>query len=1080
MIRFKHFSNTLYSVAAPTVAAASMAAALCSAAPGAPHTPPPPRTAKLMASKIGVDYDKDVRPILSENCFKCHGFDEKQRMAGLRLDTLEGARQKLASGKQAIAAGNLSRSELIARITDHGALMMPPASSGKTLTKAQIETLKRWVASGAEYSAHWAFVAPKRPALPPVKQTSWVRSPIDRFVLARLEARGMRPSPEADKMQLLRRVTLDLTGLPPTIQEQTAFALDHSASAYEKVVDRLLASPHFGERMALTWLDLARYADTHGYHIDSGRDMWPWRNWVIDAYNKNMPYDEFVTQQLAGDMLPNATLSQRIATGFNRNHPINFEGGAIPEEYAAAYIFDRIDTTATAFMGLTMRCGQCHDHKYDPISQKDYYRFFAFFHNVPENGLDGQKGNAAPFIAAPTAEQQAKLETAGKEIARLETAAKDRAAALEPEERAWEATLAANPASLPDVTANIEARFKLDEGTGADVADATGKLKQAHFDGKPTWAQGLTGKAIVLDGSTTAEVSGLNFERTQAFSYGGWVYPTDAGSLTVISHMDDKTGIRGWDLFMQNGTVFAHFIHEWESNAMRVNTKNAIPLNKWTHLFVTYDGSSKASGVSIYVNGAPAELVRTHDSLTGTLLVTTPAHIGMRNPAAPFKGMLQDIRIYSRTLSPAEVSSLVTSGPIRDSLAVAPEKRTPEQKESLMRYYRETVDVQYRTLRDQLTKVQAQKSEIEASIPTSMVMQEMDKPRDTFILTRGQYDKPAEKVTAGTPAFLPPIPANLPANRLGLARWLVSQTNPLTARVAVNRMWQQVFGAGIVRTPENFGIQGERPTHPELLDWLATEFMRTGWDQKRMMRMMVTSAVYRQSAAETPAMLEADPENRLLGRAPRYRLPAEFVRDQALALSGLLVPVIGGPSVKPYQPAGLWEELAFGGGFSEQKYVQDHGDKLYRRSMYTFWKRTCPPATLQTFDAPEREFCIVRRSSTDTPLQALALLNDPTYVEASRKMAEKVILDGGNTPASRLDYIYRTALCRHPRKSEQTVLMKVFTSQLSRFTRDPKSADKLLAVGEAPVDKRMNPAELAAWTSVCTAVLNLDETITRN
>jgi Protein of unknown function (DUF1553)/Protein of unknown function (DUF1549)/Concanavalin A-like lectin/glucanases superfamily/Planctomycete cytochrome C len=1076
MITFPPTSRNLRAFLAGTLLVATLSAP----ASGSPGAPPPARMGTLLNSKAGLDYDRDVRPILAENCFKCHGFDEKQRMAGLRLDVREGTLQKLASGAAAIVPGNIAKSELVSRITDHGALMMPPASSGKSLTKAQIEILKRWVRSGAEYTAHWAFVAPRRPATPSVKQLSWIRTPIDRFILARLESLGMRPSPEADRMQLLRRVSLDLTGLPPTLEEQKAFAADHSANAYEKVVDRLLASPHYGERMALTWLDLARYADTHGYHIDSGRDMWPWRNWVIDAYNKNMPYDAFVTEQLAGDMLPNATLSQRIATGFNRNHPINFEGGAIPEEYAAAYIFDRIDTTATAFMGLTMRCGQCHDHKYDPISQRDYYRFFAFFHNVPENGLDGQKGNAAPFLSAPTEEQQAKLTAVNRDIARLEAAAKERSASIEPEERAWEARLAANPTALPDVTAGLEARFKLDEGAGAEAGDASGKIKPVRFNGKPTWAPGLTGKAIVLDGAATAEVPGLNFERTQSFSYGGWVYPTDAGSLTVISHMDDKTGIRGWDLFIQNGTVFAHFIHEWESNAMRVNTKMAIPLNKWTHLFVTYDGSSKASGVTIYVNGHAAELVRTHDSLTGTLLVDTPAHIGMRNPAAPFKGMLQDLRVYSRTLSEAEVGSLVTSGPIRDALAIAPDKRSAEQKDALVRYYRETIDSQYRGIRDALTAAQSQKSAIEAAIPTSMVMQEMDKPRDTFILTRGQYDKPAEKVTAGTPAFLPPIPANLPANRLGLARWLVSPQNPLTARVAVNRMWQQVFGAGIVRTPENFGIQGDRPTHPELLDWLATEFIRTGWDQKRMMRLLVTSAVYRQSAMETPAMLESDPENRMLGRAPRYRLPAEFVRDQALALSGLLVPVIGGPSVKPYQPAGLWEELAFGGGFSEQKYVQDHGDKLYRRSMYTFWKRTCPPATLQTFDAPEREFCIVRRSSTDTPLQALALLNDPTYVEAARKLAERVITDGGTAPASRLDYVYRAALCRHPRKSEQLVLLKVLSEQMSRFKRDAASAEKLLAVGESPRNMRLDVAELAAWTSVCTAVLNLDETITRN
>ena len=764
-------------------------------------------TAKV-ETRRPLDFDRDVRPVLAENCFKCHGFDEKQRMAGLRLDTPDGAMKSLASGKCAIAPGDLKRSELAERISSTGALKMPPAGSGKMLTPAQISTLRRWISEGARYQVHWAYLPPRRPALPTVKNTSWVRNPIDRFILARIEEERLHPSPEADKLTLLRRLSLDITGLPPTLDEQTQFLQDHSAGAYEKVVNRLLASPHYGERMALTWLDLARYADTHGYHIDSGREMWPWRNWVIDAYNRNLPYDQFTIQQIAGDLLPNATLDQKIATGFNRNHPIDFEGGAIPEEYAANYIFDRIDTTSTAFMGLTMRCGQCHDHKYDPISQKDYYRFFAFFHNVPENGLDGQTGNAAPFIKLPTPEQQAKLDEDAKQIALLESAGKARAADL-----------------------------------------ATAQKARAALD---------------------------------------------------------------------------------------------------------------------------------------------------------------------------------------------------------------------------------------AAIPTTMVMEEMPKPRDTFILVRGQYDKPSDKVTAGTPAFLPPLPPGMPANRLALAYWLVSPAHPLTARVAVNRLWQQVFVVGIVKTSENFGVLGDRPSHPELLDWLATEFVRIGWDQKAMLKLIVSSAAYRQSSAVSPEMREIDPENRLLTHAPRYRLPAEFVRDQALAVSGLLVPKIGGPSVKPYQTPGLWEELAFGGAFSQQKYVQDHGESLYRRGIYTFWKRTCPPTTLQTFDAPEREFCIVRRSVTDTPLQALALMNDPTFVEAARKMAERLITDAGLAPRDRLNMAYRLTMARSPRQAEITVLLGILTGQMAKYRKDPESARKLLSVGESPRNEKLDVAELAAWSTVCSTILNLDETITRN
>lgn len=1029
-----------------------------------------------------LDFDQEVRPILAENCFKCHGFDEKQRMAGLRLDTAAGAETRLPSGLYAIKPGHLKQSELVARITDTGPLRMPPAGSGKSLTQAQITVLRRWVSEGAQYRKHWAFVAPTRPALPVVHNTSWCRNPIDRFILSKLESAHLRPSVETDRSTLLRRLSLDLIGLPPTIDEQNQFLTDKSPDAYDKAVNRLLASPHYGERMALTWLDLARYADTHGYHIDSGRDMWPWRNWVIDAYNRNLPYDQFTVQQLAGDLLPNATLDQKIATGFNRNHPIDFEGGAIPEEYAAAYIFDRIDTTATAFMGLTMRCGQCHDHKYDPISQKDYYRFFAFFHNVPENGLDGQTGNAVPFIKAPNADQQSRLDEFTKHIAALESRAKARAAEISQDQAMWEKQLTpAVNGGVRDVTSGLAASFRLDEGAGALVHETSARVAPVVFTGMPSWGKGQFSPAISLNGATYATLgSGLNFERTQGFSYGAWVYPASGGAMTVISHMDEGAGIRGWDLYLGDGTVYAHFIHEWEKNAIRVNTKTPVPINTWTHLFVTYDGSSKASGVAIYINGKPAELDRTHDTLTDSILVSKPAVIGRRSASAPFTGMLQDVRVYSRCLAPAEVGTIVTLGPIRQALEVSADKRTQDQKDALAKYYRENVDDPYKKLAAELAAAQQARSALDASIPTTMVMEEMPKARDTFILTRGQYDKPADKVTAGTPDFLPPIPGNIPANRFALARWLVSPEHPLTARVAVNRLWQQVFGSGLVKTSENFGIQGDRPSHPELLDWLAVEFMTIGWDQKAMMKLIVTSATYRQSSKESAAMHETDPENRLLSHAPRFRLPAEFVRDQALAVSGLLVPKIGGPSVKPYQTAGLWEELAFGGGFSQQKYVQDHGDDLYRRSMYTFWKRTCPPATLQTFDAPEREFCVVRRSVTDTPLQALALMNDPTYVEAARKLAERLMTECGPAPRDRLMLAYRLTTCRAPVPAETKILLRILTDQMAKYRKDPEAAKKLLSVGESPRNAKLDLAELAAWTAVCGTILNLDETISRS
>ena len=1082
-----------------------VAATLAPAAPPKKAAPPP----KLPAVTAALDFDRDIRPILSDTCFKCHGFDEHPRQAGLRLDTQAGAFAKLASGKTAIVPGKPELSEAIQRMADPGPLHMPPLGSGKKVTPAQVALFRRWVAQGGQYKQHWSFVPPVRPALPPVKQAAWARNPIDRFILARLEREGVKPSPQADRATLLRRLSFDLTGLPSTPKELDAYLADSSPDAYEKQVDRLLASPHYGERMAIGWLDLARYADTHGYHIDSQRDMWRWREWVIDAYNKNVPYDRFTIEQLAGDLLPNATLEQKLATGFNRNHPINFEGGAIPEEYQANYIFDRIDTTATTWMGLTMRCGQCHTHKYDPITQKDYYRFYAFFNNIAENGLDGQKGNAAPFLRVPTAEQQAKLDDAAKLVAQAEQAVKARAIEAAPALAAWEAKMLAAGDDAAAVSAGLLANYAFDETSGVETKEAQTRLAAAVIKGKAQFAAGKFGNALQLDGATHAEIgTAIAFERTDKFSFGAWIYPTDNGAMTVVSRMDDGSKFRGWDLYLGDRKSYVHIVHEWENNAIRVNTKSQFELNKWTHLFVTYDGSSKAKGVRIYVNGKAADLDVTHNSLTDTIKTPVAARIGSRNGAAYFRGSLDDVRIYNRELSPAEVQQLAGAAAIRQLLAIAPEKRSAEQNQTLLTTYLSSEDPAYQKLSAELAGRRKKHAELDAAIPTSMVMQEMPKIRDTFLLVRGQYDKKGDKVDPGLPEFLtesmaPAAATNAPAvpppggiktvaqtdaakspaqprlTRLDLARWLVRPDHPLTARVAVNRYWQTVFGVGLVKTAEDFGTQGEKPSHPELLDWLATEFVRTGWDTKAILRLLVTSAAYRQTSRITPALTEKDPDNRLLARGPRARLQSEFVRDQALAVSGLLVEKIGGPSVKVYQPAGLWEEIAFGGEFSAQRYVQDHGEDLYRRSMYTFWKRTVPPPSLQTFDAPEREFCIVRRSVTNTPLQALVLMNDPGFVEAARKFAERLMLEGGATAEQRIDYAYRLTLLRRPRPAEQRVLLGYYQQQLAVYQKDNAAALKLLSVGEAKRNETLPVPELAAWASVANLVLNLDEVITK-
>jgi len=1035
---------------------------------------PPPAAAE-------VDFDRDVRPILSENCFTCHGFDENTRKGGLRLDLPEGAVQAMKSGKRAVVPGDLSKSELIQRVIATNALRMPPVASQKSLKPAQIETLKRWVAQGGKYSAHWAFTAPKRVAPPRVKNAKWIQNPIDNFVMARLEKEGLRPSPVADRYTLLRRLSFDLTGLPPTRAEINAFIGDKAPGAYERVVDRLLASPHYGERMGLRWLDLARYADTHGYHIDSHRDMWPWRDWVIRAYNQNKPFDQFTIEQLAGDLLPNPTLDQRIATGFNRNHPINFEGGAIPEEYHVAYIADRINTTATTWMALTMSCSQCHDHKYDPLKQKEYYQFFAFFNSVPEQGLDGSRGNAVPFLKAPTPEQSTKLASFDQRLGELDSAMKSRTAAVSSDMAAWMQTAATSVTSNPAISSGLVAHYGLDEMQGATAHDQSAHQERAEIRGTAAWAPGQFGGALKLDGTTFGELkTTVNFDSKDRFSYGAWVNPPSNEAGVILSRMKDDQGLRGWDLYLSDRKAFVHLIDTWDQNAIRVNTKAQLEVNKWSHVFVTYDGSSKAAGVKIYINGKLAPQDVTSDKLTGTIRVDTPTHIGRRNPGAPFKGLIDEVRIYNRELTATEVDLLARIDSVRQIAALPVDKRTPEQKSALERFYLEQHDEPFQKLSAEKNTVAAARTELDKAIPTTMVMQEMDKPRDTFLLIRGAYDQKGEKVAPGVPAMLPGLPQTQPANRLALAKWLVDPSHPLTSRVAVNRLWEMHFGAGLVRTPENFGTQGERPTHPELLDWLATEFIRIGWDQKAMHRLIVTSAAYRQSSRTTPELRERDPENRLLARAPRVRLPAELIRDQALAVSGLLVPKIGGPSVKPYQPPRLWEEIAFGGDFTAQTYVQDHGENLYRRSMYTFWKRTSPPPSLQAFDAPEREFCMVSRSTSNTPLQALVLMNDITYVEAARKFAERLLTETRATPKDRVYIAFQMALTRPAKPTELKALVDLYEAQLARYQKDRPSAEKLLAIGESPRDAKLDVAELAAWTGVCNVILSLDEAVTRN
>lgn len=1045
----------------------------------------------LVAADQVVEFNRDIRPILSENCFSCHGPDEKARQGGLRLDQADGAQQKLPSGQIAVIPENVLESELFRRVsTTDPAQIMPPSDSGKQLTKSQVDLLKRWIQQGGRYQKHWSFVPLNRPSLDALDAPSKAHGPIDAFIQDRLKREGLKPSPEAEKEALIRRVTLDLTGVPPTPGDVDDYLEDAAPDAFEKLVDRLLASPRYGERMTLDWLDAARYADTHGFNNDTTRTMWRWRDWTINAFNAGMPFDQFVTEQLAGDLLPNPTLDQLIATGFNRNHVINSEGGIIPEEYRVEYVADRVHTTATIFLGLSMGCARCHDHKFDPLTQREYYQFFAFFNQLDEQGEAGRVGNAEPTMKAPTPQQldrmtalTRRLESAEQSVEAKITQGLSRIEQWEPEFR--------NSLLVSSQNLKPLIRVSFNETSGTEAIEQCDPPRKAQVVGKAQWVSGKVDGAIKLDGGTHIDAGDLaSFERTDKFSYGAWINVENKDAATVISRMDDAAAFRGFDLLLANGKLTAHLIHHWPDEALHVVTKSELPMNQWKHVFATYDGSSKAEGLKLYIDGQRQEVEMTNNHLTETTITSKPLRIGRRTDGAPFKGLIDEVRVYDRELSPEEVLSLTTFDGLEDLLARPVEGRSVEQTRAIVKAYLKRTDPVYQQSQIAWSDLQTQKSDLEKSYPSAMVMREMTTPRVTYFLKRGQYDARGEEVQAGVPASLPPFPEGAPRNRLGLAQWLLLPRHPLTSRVAVNRAWTLFFGTGIVETVEDFGSQGQWPTHLDLLDWLAAEFsgqssdvdssaaLRPHWDIKRLHRQMVLSHAYRQSSRVTPELIERDPANRLLARGPRFRLQAEMIRDNALAIAELLSDHLGGPSVSPYQPAGLWDDVAVGADYEGTVYKQDHGEGLYRRSMYTFWKRTCPPPGMNTFDAPEREFCMARRSRTNTPLQALVLMNDPTYLEVARKLAERVI-KSAESPEARAKIAFRLALSRRPTPGETKILLRTVENQLARFRQNSAASKQLLAIGESRRDETIDEAELAAWTSVMSVILNLDEVITK-
>jgi len=1048
------------------------------------------------ATAAPLEFNRDIRPILSENCYHCHGQDASHREGKLRLDESDSATRD-RGGYAAISPGKPEDSELILRlISTDDEERMPPADSNKHVTAAQIQTLRQWIAEGAVYQKHWAFTVPQHAALPSTRQESWARHPLDRFVLAHLEREGLAPSAEAAPETWLRRASFDLTGLPPTPAELDDFAADvarRGEPAYGAAVVRLLASPHFGERLAIDWLDAARYADSHGFNNDSTRTMWRWRDWVIEAFNANQPYDRFITEQLAGDLLPHPTLKQRIATGFGRNHVINSEGGIIDEEYRVEYVADRVRTLSTAWLGLTMECARCHDHKFDPIQQRDYYRLFAFFNNVPELGEDGRVANAIPLIPAPTDAQQVSLAAQEKSLATLD-------ATLRGPRKSWRWRKSLRP-QVEAIAAS--ARTAIGGDAGVDLLPPRDPAATAGVTG-PAWrstplASGATTPAPgLLAGAAPAPGPGpkitgeqLDFAGKEGVTLSLWLRPDadnpgDVALLSSLNHVGSKADAqygRGREIRLIDGEVEVRLSERLPAYAIIVRSKGAaIRPETWRHVTVIYAGGKVAAAVRIFMDGTEMATEALYNGLPGEppkrefLIGADNAPEGVR-----WRGAIDGMRSFPRTLDAAAVRSRFHAEALPLALGIL--ERTPRDplattwvREALLAERKDT-----RLAHGERTALWENHLALHRSLPTAMVMEELPQPRPTFVLNRGNYDAHGEPVEAGVPeALIAPWPAGAPRNRLGLAQWLTQPAHPLTSRVVVNRFWAQLFGTGLVKTLEDFGSQSEWPSHPEVLDWLARDFVDGGWNIKALLRSLVLSATYRQTSSAAPALIARDPENRLLARGPRLRLPAELLRDQALAVSGLLTRQLGGPSVFPYQPEKLYAGLVVGANYPGTTWTQSTGDDLYRRSLYTFWKRTVPHPAMLTFDAPDREVCIVRRSRTNRPLQALALWNEPGYVEAARHLGARLLREGGAGDSDRVAFAFRLATGRRPDSAEARVLTQALGRLRDDFSAHPDDARALIAVGASPVDTSLPPAELAAATSVASMILSLDETLTKN
>jgi hypothetical protein len=1161
-------------------------------------------SALLLAEGGEVDYTRQIRPILSNHCYHCHGPDAEQRQAGLRLDQREAAMAPLESGQRALVPGDSAASELLSRLlTTDPDKQMPPASFHKPVPAEQVELLRRWIDQGAPWKEHWAFQTPASPPLPMVDANGWGTQPIDRFVLARLQAESLLPAGPADKVSLLRRVTFDLTGLPPTPAEIDAFLADGSPDAYERVVQRLLESPRYGEHMARYWLDAARFGDTHGLHLDNYRSIWPYRDWVIQAFQSNMPFDRFTIEQLAGDLLPQSTEEQRVATGFNRCNVTTSEGGSIDEEYYVRYTVDRVETTATVFMGLTLGCSVCHDHKFDPFTQREFYQLFAYFNNQTEKPMDGNKDDPPPVIRVADPQQRSRLRHIQDELQQLSTKLNSPMPEADRQqqiwEQEWEAKLGQLWRPLPMIRAEstggstlrtLDDGSVLAEGANPDKDDylVVGRVPDGRVAAIKLDAllhESLAGKGpgrgengnFVLSEVEVQAVSVADPTRTETVSFAGAQadFEQANGSYLARKVIDGVVGEgNGWapaaydrhenrslvltalrPFGFDGGTelrirlrhqtpIARHAIGRFrlsysgdpEFSSARIGTwhlagpfrstdsatawKTPFPPEtnvdlkqvfevagrrlKWVARRDLLDGKihELPGGVSAYYLYREVEVASTRRLTVGlgsrdAMKVWLDGQVVLDQSQS--RAVALDTDRLSLDLTPGTHGILLkivpqagnnafAFRPIEEEgassvsvsllLSTPAAERSPLQQEQVRNYFRLKEIPAFREMKSRHDMLAQEKAQIEGKLIPSLVMQERDEIREAFMLVRGEYDKKGEKVERALPAVLPPLPKGAPNDRLGLAQWLVSPEHPLTPRVTVNRLWQQFFGTGLVKTTEDFGVQGEYPSHPELLDWLATEFVRSGWDVKSLVRAMVLSQTYQQSSHVSAEQHARDPENRLLARGPRYRFDAEVIRDSALFVSGLLVERVGGPSVKPYQPPGIWEAVAYPTS-NTANFQRDTGSALYRRSLYSFWKRTAHPPAMQTFDAPSREQCTVRRARTNTPLQALVLMNDEQFVEASRHLAARVLAEGGATDEERLAYAFRLTTARWPDDAERAILRRALAEQWARFEGDSAAAEQLMSVGESRGSATADVRVWAAWTMVANLLLNLHETVTK-